>query len=153
MNQQNGDVTGKKEGIRSAGMSDIQALLVLDQRVADGDTQRASDLHRHVEAGECYVHVGPDGLDGYVVVGPRRFFGRDFVELLFIVPSTRRSGLGTRLLRAALDLEGTPQVFTSTNRSNTPMRELLTQEDWQPSGVLEGLDDGDPEMVFFTWRT
>jgi hypothetical protein len=40
-------------------------------------------------------------------------------------------------------------MFTSTNESNTPMRELLRSEGWSPSGVLAGLDEGDPEHVFF----
>jgi hypothetical protein len=41
-------------------------------------------------------------------------------------------------------------VFTSTNRSNTPMRTLLDRDGWSFSGELSGLDDGDPELVF--WR-
>ena len=93
-------------------------------------------------------------LHGYVVVSPRRFFGRDFVDLIFVASSARRSGIGRRLLRAAIKLEGTRQVFTSTNRSNTAMRELLRQEGWQHSGELDGLDVGDPENNFyFAWRT
>ena len=40
-------------------------------------------------------------------------------------------------------------MFTSTNESNTPMRQLLQSEGWSPSGVLTGLDEGDPEHVFF----
>jgi hypothetical protein len=39
-------------------------------------------------------------------------------------------------------------VFVSTNESNTSMRELLRSEGWSPSGVLTGLDEGDPEHVF-----
>jgi ribosomal protein S18 acetylase RimI-like enzyme len=146
-------VTGAKEGVRRAIMSDLPGLMILDQRTAGRDSQRVADLRRHIEVGELHIHVGPNGVDGYFVVGPRRFFGRDFVEFLFVAPAVRRSGLGTHLLCAALDLEGTPQVFTSTNQSNTLMRDLLTQADWQPSGLLEGLDDGDPELVFFRWRT
>lgn len=84
---------------------------------------------------------------------PRHFLGRDFVDLLFVVPSVRRSGVGTRLLCAVLDLDGTGQVFTSTNRSKTAMRELLGQAGWQASGELCGLDEGDSEMFFFAWRT
>jgi GNAT superfamily N-acetyltransferase len=133
-------------------VGDIPELLVLDQKAAAGDAQRASDLQRHVQAGECYIHIGRDRLDGYFVVSPRHFFGRYFVDLLFVAPSARQSGLGSQLLRAAVELEGTSQVFTSTNRSNMPTRELLRQRGWQPSGELHGLDDGDPEMFFFTRR-
>jgi GNAT superfamily N-acetyltransferase len=140
-------------GIRRAGSNDIEQLLALDHKAAGGDLQRASDLHRHVDAGHCHVSVDHGRVEGYVVVTPCNFFGRDFVDLLLVAPSARRSGIGTRLLRAALALEGTRQVFTSTNRSNAPMRELLRQEGWRPSGELEGLDEGDPEVFYFSWRT
>lgn len=61
------------------------------------------------------------------------------------------------LLRAALTAAGTKQVFTSTNASNQPMRSLLLAEGWSFSGELDGLDEGDPELVFYCgsgpWET
>ena len=138
--------------IRRAGTDDIQPILSLDHRVAGGDLQRASDLQRHISAGNCDVGVGHGRVDGFVVVTPRGFFGRDFVDLLYVARWARRSGIGTGLLGGALALEGTRQVFTSTNRSNAPMRALLAKEGWQLSGALEGLDEGDPEVFYFSWR-
>jgi GNAT superfamily N-acetyltransferase len=146
-------VTGGSDGIRPADLDDLPGLLALDHKAAAGDAERAADLRRFVRAGDCHVHVERDHLDGYVALTPRHFLGRDFVDLLFVTPFARRSGVGSRLLRAALELEGTAQVFTSTNRSNTPMRELLRLAGWQFSGELDGLDDGDPEMFFFAWRS
>jgi hypothetical protein len=46
----------------------------------------------------------------------------------------------------------TKQVFTSTNESNQPMRSLLQAERWSFSGELSGLDEGDPELVFYRDR-
>jgi hypothetical protein len=43
-------------------------------------------------------------------------------------------------------------VFTSTNRSNDAMRALLRTEGWSSSGELDGLDPGDPELVFYRDR-
>ena len=40
-------------------------------------------------------------------------------------------------------------MFTSTNRSNLPMLNLLRKEQWLFSGELVGLDEGDPELVFY----
>jgi hypothetical protein len=40
-------------------------------------------------------------------------------------------------------------VLAFTNESNAPMRALLHGEGWTPSGVLTGLDEGDPGHVFF----
>nr|WP_252091205.1 hypothetical protein [Pseudomonas sp. MWU13-3659] len=43
------------------------------------------------------------------------------------------------------------KLFTSTNRSNAPMRRLLERQGFVESGVVEHLDEGDPEQVYF-WR-
>ena len=86
------------------------------------------------------------------MVKPAHFFGRDFIELLVVDPGRRRAGIGRNLLRAALAAACTEQVFTSTNTSNQPMRSLLQAEGWSFSGELNGLDEGDPELVFYRDR-
>jgi hypothetical protein len=40
-------------------------------------------------------------------------------------------------------------VFSSTNESNAVMRSLFTAEGWTHSGRLDGLDQNDPEVVYF----
>lgn len=42
-----------------------------------------------------------------------------------------------------------PKLFTSTNRSNLPMRALLLKAGFIESGYIENLDENDPELVFF----
>jgi hypothetical protein len=44
----------------------------------------------------------------------------------------------------------TPKIFTSTNRSNGHMQGLLKKLGYEPSGVIENLDEGDPEFVYMT---
>jgi hypothetical protein len=80
------------------------------------------------------------------------FFGRDFIELLVVDPAVRRAGIDRVLLRQALAIACTSQVFTSTNTSNQAMRSLLRAEGWSLSGELDGLDEGDPELVFYKAR-
>ena len=41
-----------------------------------------------------------------------------------------------------------PKMFTSTNLSNAPMQRLLRARLWNPCGILNGLDEGDPEVFF-----
>jgi GNAT superfamily N-acetyltransferase len=146
-------VTKLARGIRPASIDDFEELLAIDHRAVANDAERIAAIRSHVSDGFCWVHSAQSPLEGYAVLIPRHFVGRDFLDLLVVAFSARRSGIGTGLLRAVLDLEGTDQVFTSTNRSNTPMRELLSKEGWQLSGQLDGLDPDDPEMFFFTWRT
>ena len=95
------------------------------------------------------VAVEDGEIVGFLAVKPGHFYKRDFIDLLFIAPGWRRQGIGRALLEAAVRNAATPRVFVSTNESNTPMRKLLRREGWSPSGVLVGLDEGDPEHVFF----
>lgn len=69
-------------------------------------------------------------------------------------PAIRRTSrptawVGRALVWSALQNAPASRVFTSTNGSNAPMRELLRSEGWHLSEVLTGLDEGDPEHVFF----
>ena len=54
------------------------------------------------------------------------------------------------MLEAAAARVNTDTIFSSTNESNIAMRALFERDGWTLSGVLNGIDEGDPEMVF--WR-
>jgi GNAT superfamily N-acetyltransferase len=142
-------VTQGQGEIRRAVPGDIDGILRIDHRAAQTDQARAGFLRRCLDLGECLVYLGNGSVAGFAVVRPGHFFGRDFVELLMVDPIHRRRGIGRNLLRAALTAAGTEQVFTSTNTSNQPMRSLLQAEGWSFSGELDGLDEGDPELVFY----
>ena len=137
---------------RQAAAGDLPAILRVDRVAGSGDRERAESLRHSVERGECRVYVADEVVAGFVIVQPAHFFGRDFIELLVVDPGRRRSGIGRILLREALATAGTARVFTSTNASNRPMRALLAAEDWSFSGGLGGLDEGDPELVFYQDR-
>jgi GNAT superfamily N-acetyltransferase len=134
-------------------LDDLPAILSLDDMARRGDAERTSFLRRSMTSLHCRVAVADDAVLGYLVMTPTHFFGRDFVDLLYVAPAVRRSGVGAHLLWAARALEGTAQVFTSTNRSNQPMRSLLEVTGWTLSGALDGLDAGDPELVFLVSRS
>jgi GNAT superfamily N-acetyltransferase len=146
---QAGAVTEGQAGIRRAVADDVDGILRIDHRAAGGDQDRADFLRRSLALGECLVYPHHGAVAGFAVVMPAHFFGRDFIELLMVDPARRRRGIGRNLLRAALAAAGTEQVFTSTNASNQPMRSLLQAEGWSFSGELRGLDEGDPELVFY----
>lgn len=135
--------------IRRAVAGDIDGILGIDHRAGQTGQGRAGFLRRCVDLGECLVYLDHGSVAGFAVVKPAHFFGRDFVELLMVDPARRRRGIGRDLLHAALAAAGTGQVFTSTNTSNQPMRSLLQAGGWSFSGELDGLDEGDPELVFY----
>jgi len=147
-----GSVTDTSSGIRAAVPGDIGEILKVDHLAAQADLERAEYLRGRVRSGECLVHLAGGSVRGFVVLQPARFFGRDFIDLLVVDAAHRRAGIGRALLEAALSTAGTDQVFTSTNVSNMAMRSLLEDEGWSFSGQLTGLDEGDPELVFYAIR-
>jgi ribosomal protein S18 acetylase RimI-like enzyme len=85
---------------------------------------------------------------GYIV-WDQAFFGRPFVWLLGVDPEFRRLGVGERLMREfEAQNAGRPQ-FTSTNESNRAMQRLLAKLGFSPSGRIDNIDPGDPELVYF----
>jgi ribosomal protein S18 acetylase RimI-like enzyme len=91
-------------------------------------------------------------LDGRIVgyiVWDRSFFSRPFVWLLGVDPAFRRRGIATNLLREFERRCRGESLFTSTNESNHPMQTLLCGLGYVPSGRIENIDPGDPELVYF----
>jgi len=134
--------------VRRASEDDLDAVLEFERRDPAG-REYATLLATRVRSGEVLLFESSGRLLGYAVLRPTSFFDRDFVELLVVGAHDRRHGIGSLLLREAAAQSTTARIFTSTNRSNTPMIRLLEQMSWRRSGELEGIDDGDPELVFF----
>ena len=130
-------------------MSDLDAIVEIDPQAARGDAERTEHLTRAVELDDCLLATDGPAVGGFVVVRRRHFYDRDFIDLLLVAAKYRRAGWGSELMRAAVATSTTTDVFTSTNESNLPMQALLKSEGWAFSGKLVGLDDGDPELVYF----
>jgi ribosomal protein S18 acetylase RimI-like enzyme len=131
--------------LRPAGDGDVAAIVALDP----GRLGRPEDIQALIMERASLVAVERGEIVGFLALRPGHFYKRDFIDLLYVAPSWRHRGAGRALMRAALRNASTPRVFVSTNESNTPMRRLLRSEGWTCSGVLTGLDEGDPEHVFF----
>jgi GNAT superfamily N-acetyltransferase len=133
--------------LRAAQAGDLAAVVAIDPLgLSPG---RAGEIRALIGAQASLVAVRGGEVAGFLAVRPGHFYDRDFIDLLFVAPASRRQGVGRALVRGALRNAATARVFTSTNESDTPMRELLRSEGWTLSGVLAGLDEGDPEHVFF----
>ena len=79
----------------------------------------------------------------------KSFFGRPFIEMLYVAPNERRKGHGERLL-CRLETAGLRdhEVWVSTNQSNRPMQKLLKKRGFIRCGRVVGLDEGDPELFY-----
>ena len=108
--------------IRKARADDLAAMIAVDD-FAQSHPERADEIANWLEAGTAFVAERDGAIVGYAVLT----HGRLIDHLV--------AHVGT-------------EIWTSTNRSNLPMRELLARSGFTESGFIEGLDPGDPELVF-----
>lgn len=133
--------------IREAESADVQAITSLSR--SGGRAAVSEYATRRLEgASVCLVATIDETVVGYVALD-YSFYGNGFIPVLFVAETSRRSGVGTSLMRAVERKCKTPKLFTSTNRSNIPMRSLLAGIGFEPSGIIDNLDEGDPEVVYF----
>jgi ribosomal protein S18 acetylase RimI-like enzyme len=133
--------------IRLATIDDFPEIVRIDKPFGLGQRQpffRASILNN-----QCYVCSQDERIVAFAILEAQRFFGNDFITLIVVDSDFRRMGIARRLLGELIGQEGTKKLFTSTNSSNCAMRELLESNGWSLSGSLDGLDDGDPERIYF----
>lgn len=133
--------------VRLATETDAAALIALDS-VAEDEPQRAAQIRAWCGQGICYLAEERGVAMGYGVLH-YHFFGCGFIEMLMVGERYRRRGVGLVLIAALKSHCRHPKLFTSTNRSNLPMRRLLLNAGFVASGQIDNLDDGDPEQVFF----
>jgi GNAT superfamily N-acetyltransferase len=132
--------------IRDARLGEIVFLRSLDPMAVVG-SERHGQIGAWVNAGACRVAVLDGDIAGYLV-SDYSFFHQRFIELVLVAKVYRRQGIGQALVQNALERVATEKVWTSTNESNAPMRALLAKAGFIPSGRIDNLDAGDPELIF-----
>ena len=129
-----------------------------DLRRALEDHRHASFLRRATDAGNLYIARLDGAYAGGMVLGDAQpvesafdggFFGRGFVWLIWVEESFRRSGVASALMRQAEKDCLSEDLFTSTNLSNIPAQRLFEKLGYTRTGMVENLDEGDPEIFYF----
>lgn len=133
--------------IRRANASDSAALAAIDSTAAAGDAERVAKIRAWCEQGSTFVANGGAGPLGYIVL-EYTFFEHGFVSMLMVAPHARRRGIGAQLLEEAVATCTAEKLFTSTNVSNHSMQSLLARLGWRAVGLVQGLDENDPELFF-----
>jgi ribosomal protein S18 acetylase RimI-like enzyme len=134
-------------GIRQGTSSDLSALVEIDDRAA-ADPRRASLLATRLSRDACLVAEEHGRVIGFVFWN-HTFFECGFVALIVVAASHRRRRVGLRLLCEVEARCARLKLFTSTNASNSAAQALFGRAGFVRSGVIENLDDNDPEVVFF----
>lgn len=132
--------------IRLAEMKDIAAICSFDH-LAERE-ERRTFIEKSVRSGSAYVAILDSEVVGYTVL-EYGFYSQGFIAMLYVHPGHRRNGFGSALARHVESVCKTDKLFASTNQSNLPMQALMIKLGYIPSGVINNLDEGDPEIVYF----
>lgn len=133
--------------IMPAGPGDLERIYSLDEE-ASYDPRRRRFLEQAVVGKECWLASKGAELLGFAVFD-YAFYGHGFIHLLLVAVKHRRHGFGSALVRHVEKQCRGEKLFTSTNSSNAPMQRLLGKLGYARSGMIENLDPGDPEWVYF----
>jgi len=148
MNRKPDAVESNQLIIKLAAIENLKAIVDIDD-VAQSDSHRREFIARSIGRSHCYFAEWNGKVVAYAVL-EYRFFENGFISMLYVAAEHRRKGIAAMLVRFLEGACRTPKLFTSTNASNAPMRQLLGKLDFHPSGSIENLDIGDPELIFFT---
>ncbi len=121
--------------------------LAFDHLAVSGDLPRRDELTGAAHEGMMRVAVVDHRAAGYAIVSSW-FFGAPFLALVYVDAEVRGRGVGDHLVADFEERHDSRKLFTSTNLSNAPMQRLLRRRGWIASGLLHGLDEGDPEIFF-----
>lgn len=131
---------------RLAELSDAGRLYAFDQ-VAQEDPDRKSFVDRAIREGRSWIIEHQNVVLGYGIIS-HEFFGRSFLELIYIGEECRGQGLGPKLIGALEKQSNSTSLFTSTNQSNLHMQHVLERLGYERSGVIHNHDPEDPELVY-----
>jgi ribosomal protein S18 acetylase RimI-like enzyme len=129
--------------IRQGRSEDLDAALRVDER--RDDPSRRAELAQALEEGSCWL-AERDGRAVGLAVFDRRFFGYPFVWLITVSPDQRRTGVASALVRYIESACRSDRLFSSTNESNLASRSLFERLGFRCTGVVDGLDENDPEL-------
>ena len=132
--------------IRQAEEKDITTICSFDHLAQIVERRRF--IQNSVRSRTASVAVSDGQVVGYAVL-EYSFFAQGFMAMLYIHPGHRRKGIGSEIVRYVESICKTEKLFTSTNESNLPMQALMAKLHYTPSGIINNLDEGDPELVYF----
>ncbi|GAB2817193.1 hypothetical protein GCM10027276_17970 [Comamonas piscis] len=132
---------------RPAVKADLPQLYACDP-YAQAHESRRVELQRMVQQALCIVAVADGHVLGFAVL-EYHFFGHGFVSLVCVAGAHRGKGLALSLVMELAQRCTTQKLFSSTNASNAPAQRLFASAGFVPSGIVENLDPGDPEFIFF----
>ncbi|PGS46820.1 GNAT family N-acetyltransferase [Bacillus sp. AFS041924] len=131
--------------ISRAVMNDFESIVSLDSQII-GSRIRESQIKSSIEENRCIVCKVNEKVKGFLIYH-NYFYSYLFIDLIIVSPDMRRLGIAKNLMIYIENL-AEKKLFSSTNKSNIPMQKLFQALGYIESGLINHLDEGDPEVVF-----
>ncbi|MFJ7971093.1 GNAT family N-acetyltransferase [Psychrobacillus sp. NPDC096389] len=113
-----------------------------------GNYSRKDYIKHAIKEEKCLVVKENNFIVGFLIFHTN-FFEHAFISLLIVSPKERRKGHATSLIQYFISILPTYKIFSSTNQSNIRMQKVFSANGFIRSGIIENLDDGDPEIIYF----
>jgi ribosomal protein S18 acetylase RimI-like enzyme len=126
---------------------DIDEIVALHAMVSRSESRRNLITHT-VKQHQGYVARHENQIVGLLLLH-EHFFELPFIEMVLVHPSFRCQGIGAALMQHIETIYTPGKLFTSTNLSNERMQRLCERLGYVRSGIIEHLDEDDPELVYF----
>ncbi|MEK4914954.1 GNAT family N-acetyltransferase [Bacillus sp. FSL E2-8887] len=132
--------------ITNAEITDLDSIGDIDIDVIGNDNRR-NYIKRAIDEGTCIIAKEDNSISGFLTYDTN-FFGYTFLSLIIVSPTKRRQGHASSLISYMLRHSPTQKIFSSTNKSNTNIQKVFKANGFMRSGMIENLDEGDPELIF-----
>ncbi|MGR3775595.1 GNAT family N-acetyltransferase [Bacillus paramycoides] len=136
------------ENVTKASINDLDSIVHIDIEII-GDDSRRNYIKHAINEGQCIIVKEGNSISGFLTCDTN-FFGYTFLSLIIISPTKRRKGHASSLISYMLSHSPTQKIFSSTNKSNENMQKVFQANGFIRSGMIENLDEGDPEFIFYT---
>lgn len=133
-----------------AQIDDLDKIVQIDSEVI-GNKSRRNYIKNAIELGNCIIAKEGNSIVGFLIYNTN-FFDCAFISLIIVSPTKRRKGYASYLMDFIMEISPTTKVFSSTNRSNYNMQQAFEKNGFVESGIVENLDEGDPEIIYFKSR-
>jgi hypothetical protein len=128
-------------------LNDLDEIVKIDRDVIGNDS-RQKHIKKAIEENRCIAIKNEFSFVGFLIFDTH-FFDCSFISLIIVKATERRKGYATSLMKYFISISPTKKVFTSTNQSNKRMQEVLKANGFMQSGIVENLDEEDPEIIYF----
>ena len=128
-------------------VTELDEIVNLDIEVMGSDRRREY-IKKAIEEDKCLIVKNDTSIVGFLIF-TTDFFDCSFISLLVVKPTERRKGYATSLLKYFFRVSPTKKIFSSTNHSNNKMQEVFKATGFIRSGIIENLDEGDPEIIYY----